>query len=201
MDDKKILVKTGYNVCAKNYADNRDLLKNEKYLQTLVTYLKPKSKILDIGCGSGVPISKYFFDQNFDVTGLDISEEMIKLAKNNLPQCTFLVQDMTDINLPNNSFDAIVAFYSIIHVPREEHKTLLQKLHSLLKKGGYILITMGSDEWEDTSEDFHGAKMFWSHYDSKKNIKLVKESGFDIIESEIDTSWGEKHLVIVAKKL
>lgn len=59
---------------------------------------------------------------------------------------------------------------------------------------------MGSSDWEGTENDFHGAKMFWSHYDKDKNIKLVKKAGFQIIYNTIDTSGGEKHLVVFARK-
>jgi len=194
------LVKTGYNQCAKNYADNRDLFKNQKYLEGLAEKLPLKAKVLDIGCGSGVPVDKYLSIKGFQITGIDISEEMVKLAKENLPHGNFLVKDMAEIDFPESSFDAIVSFYAIFHIPREEHLPLLNKLHTLLKTDGYLLITMGSSDWEGTEDDFHGAKMFWSHYDKDKNVELVKQAGFKIIYDTVDTSGGEKHLVIFAQK-
>lgn len=178
MDNKRKLVKTGYNQCAKNYADNRDLFKNQKYLEDLANKLSAGAKILDIGCGSGVPIDKFLWEKGFKVTGIDISEEMIGLAKENLPDSDFFVKDMAGIDFTANSFDAIVSFYAIFHIPREEHLPLLKKLHPLLKRDGYLLITMGSSDWEGTEDDFHGAKMFWSHYDKDKNVELVKQAGF-----------------------
>lgn len=200
MDDKRRLVKTGYNQCAKNYADNRDLFKNQKYLKDLAKELSVGAEILDIGCGSGVPIDKYLLEKGFKVTGIDISEEMVKLAKKNLPNGQYLVRDMTEIDFPESSFDAVVSFYAIFHIPREDHLPLLKKLHTLLKTNGYLLMTMGSSDWEGTEDDFHGAKMFWSHYGREKNIESVKEAGFKIIYETVDTSGDEKHLIIFAKK-
>jgi predicted SAM-dependent methyltransferase len=107
---------------------------------------------------------------------------------------------MGEVNFPANSFDAIVSFYAIFHIPRDEHPALLKKLYNLLKPDGYLLITMGSTSWEGTAENFHGVKMFWSHYGAAKNKQLIKQAGFEIIVEKIDTSGGERHLVILAKK-
>lgn len=63
--------------------------------------------------------------------------------------------------------------------------------------GGLILVTMGSGEWEGTEEDFHGSKMWWSHYGAEKNKEIVKNAGFEILLDEIDTSGNERHLFIL----
>lgn len=91
------MVKSGYNQYAKNYADNRDLFKNQKYLENLANKLSTGAKILDIGCGSGVPIDEFLLEKGFKVTGIDISEEMVKLARENLPGNEYLVKDMAEI--------------------------------------------------------------------------------------------------------
>jgi 2-polyprenyl-3-methyl-5-hydroxy-6-metoxy-1,4-benzoquinol methylase len=200
MDDKRKLVRAGYNLCAQKYSTNRNLFKSQKYLEILKKLIMKCANILDTGCGSGIPIDKYLLEQGFCVTGIDISREQIKLAKKNLSQGNFLVKDMAEVDFPANSFDAIVSFYSIFHIPREEHPALLKKLYNLMKPDGYLLITMGSGDWEGTAENFHGAKMFWSHYGAAKNKQLVKQAGFEIILEKIDTSGGERHLVILAKK-
>lgn len=59
---------------------------------------------------------------------------------------------------------------------------------------------MGVSDWEGIEKDFYGVKMFWSHYDKDRNIELIKQVGFKIIYDEVDTSGGEKHLVVFAKK-
>jgi hypothetical protein len=59
---------------------------------------------------------------------------------------------------------------------------------------------MGSSDWEGMEKDFHGVKMFWSHYGREKNLELIKSAGFNIISEEIDTAGGEKHLIIFAQK-
>ena len=60
---------------------------------------------------------------------------------------------------------------------------------------------MGSSEWEGIEKDFHGTEMFWSHFGAEKNKEIIKNSGFEILFDEIDNSGGEKHQIIIAKKI
>ena len=82
---------------------------------------------MDVGCGSGIPIDEFLLDRGFSVTGMDISEEQINLAKKNLPKGKFSVVEMSDISFPESSLDSIISFYAIFHIPREEHFSLFKK--------------------------------------------------------------------------
>lgn len=73
------------------------------YLDLAISYLKPKAKILDLGCGMGEPIGKYFIDQGFDLIGIDGSAELINLAKSRFPNAKFMTHDMRTIDLNLNS--------------------------------------------------------------------------------------------------
>ena len=194
------LVKQGYNKIAEKYSASRDQFSNMKYLERLVELLRPGATILDIGCGSGVPVDKFLVEKGFKVKGIDFSEKQIKLAKQNVPQASFEVKDMMELINGEYQVDAVVSFYAISHTPREGHQDLFKMINSFLPKGGCILITMGSSDWEGTEEDFHGVKMWWSHYAADKTIQIVKNAGFKIILSEIDNSGAERHLIILAEK-
>jgi cyclopropane fatty-acyl-phospholipid synthase-like methyltransferase len=195
-------VKDGYNKVAEAYLANyRDLFKNNKHLDLLIKYLNPKARILDIGCGAGIPIDKYLIEKGFDVTGIDVSEKQIELAKENLPDGKFKVLDMLELHAGDFHVDAIVSFYAIFHTPRTRHLEILKKMHSFLSDKGYLLVTMGSSEWEGTESNFCGTKMEWSHYDAGTNKQLIQDAGFKILFDEIDTSGGEKHLVVLAQKI
>lgn len=193
-------VKNQYNKLAENYLAGRDQFKNDKYLEKLNSVLPPKSHILDIGCGAGIPVDRYFVENGHNITGIDISDKQIELAKKNVPQGNFKVEDMSLMSEGEYSVDAVVSFYAIFHTKRETHEIILHKINSFLKKDGYLLITMGASEWEGKESDFFGGEMEWSHYGADKNLQLVKNAGFEIVFSEIDTSGDEKHLIILAKK-
>lgn len=198
---KPDLVRENYNKVAEDYSSSRDQFKNNQYLEKLVKLLKPGATILDIGCGSGVPVDKYLIDKGFKVLGIDISEKQIELAKKNVPRAVYEVKDMADLKSGDYQVDAIVSFYAIFHIPREQHLDLFQKISSFLIKNGLILVTMGSSEWEGEEDNFYGGKMWWSHYGPEKNREIIKSCGFKILLDEIDTSGGEKHQVILAQKL
>jgi SAM-dependent methyltransferase len=171
-------------------------------LQELVQRLSKGAKVLDAGCGAGVPVTRYL-SQFFDVTGVDFAEKQIRLARQLVSGAHFLCQDITQLTFAENSFDAVCSYYAIIHVPRREHHALLLNFHRMLKTSGLMLLCLGADDLEKDIHDYHGTRMYWSHYDAETNLKMVKESGFDIILSKVvadDTSPGSAHLFVLAQK-
>jgi len=197
---KSNLVKEGYNQAAERYLAARDQFRNLPYLEKVNIVLAPNSLILDLGCGAGKPVDEFFVKRGHRVIGIDISEKQIELARKHVPAGKFLVGDMTSLARGAYTVDAVVSFYAISHIPRTLHRELFETIHSWLRKGGYLLVTMGSTEWEGTEQDFHGVKMYWSHFGAETNREMIKRCGFEIMLDEIDASGGEKHQVIMARK-
>jgi cyclopropane fatty-acyl-phospholipid synthase-like methyltransferase len=194
-------VRQQYNKLAQNYLAARKIHSNDRHLEKLNSFLKPHSKILDIGCGAGIPVDKYLLSFGHKIIGIDISEKQIELAKKNFPRGEFKVEDMSELKKGEYSVDAVVSFYAIFHTPRGIHGGTLKKINSFFKSNGLLLITMGSSEWEGKESGFVGGEMYWSHFGKEQNRKLVEEAGFDILMDEIDDSDGEKHQIILARKI
>jgi predicted SAM-dependent methyltransferase len=99
---------------------------------------------------------------------------------------------MTEVVFAPESFDAVVAFHSIIHVPRTEHPTLLRSVHRWLEPGGALLATMTVVDYEGRDEDWEGwgAPMVWSHYDKNANVAMLRDAGFEIRYAEPRTGGG-----------
>lgn len=195
-------VKEGYNKAARNYNSNfRNQFDNSRQLHWLAERLPEGSTILDLGCGAGEPVDSYLVSHSLRVIGVDISEAQIELAKQHVPDATYIVQDMSQLKPAQFQVDAVVSFYAIFHTARERHLQLLQVMRSFLNVGGLLLVTMGAKDWEGSENNFCGAEMYWSHYGSEDNIELVKQAGFLIIKSEIDSTAGEEHLVVFAKAI
>jgi cyclopropane fatty-acyl-phospholipid synthase-like methyltransferase len=190
-------VKNSYNKIASRYAAQRDQFQSEKYLQEFIKHVPKGRTVLDVGCGPGKPVDDFLVKSGYAVNGIDISESMIEIAKQNVPQAFYEVKDMSELKDGEYCVDGIVSFYAIFHTPREKHLELLKKFITFMPNGGTLLITMGSSDWVG-SEDFHGENMSWSHYDAEKNAELVKEAGFQIILNEIDTSGNERHQILLA---
>lgn len=149
-----------------------------------------------------------FLSENFEVIGVDISEKQIELAKQNVPKAKFICQDMTKVTFPDEHFNGILAYYSIIHVPREEHYELLRNFRRMLKINGTLLLSFHSiDDPESYHGDFFGtgAKMFWSGFDEATNLKMIQDVEFKIIWSKLVQEspkfGGSYHLFVIAEKI
>jgi ubiquinone/menaquinone biosynthesis C-methylase UbiE len=200
MINKRKLVRHGYNQIARVYAQSRDRFDNYDLLKNLTARLEPEARILDLGCGTGIPVCKYFIDNGFVVTGIDLSSEMLKLACANLPDADFIEMDMTELRFEKRAFDAVTAFYSIFHVERTQHPQLFSDIHDILKPNGFILIGLGNERWEGV-EDFHGVDMFWSHYDPDHYNQLLFQIGFRIEHNQIIAENDERHYWVIARKI
>lgn len=197
------VVKKGYNkgdYAGKYARKSLDIDNFEKaMIEELLKSISQNSLVLDLGCGVGLPYDGYIVKKGFEVKGIDISEKHIELAKKNVPQADYSVNDFfTEFK---EKFDAIISFYAIFHIPRDEHLKLFKKIHSDLKENGYILLTLGLEDMKnDVNPDFAGAKMMWSSYDGNKNKELIEKAGFKILLSAEDKR-EENHLFILARKI
>jgi len=180
----KKLVERGYDSCAGEYERAR-MGGNTAELELLSRHLKPGAKVLDIGCGSGIPITKVLA-KNYQVTGVDISQEQIRRAKENVPGGRFIHADIMAMDFPDESFDAAVSFYTIFHLPREEHPELFRRTHKWLKPGGFFLATLTHEaEQAYTEDDFFGVRMYWSNYGLDDYQSMLKKCGFKLMASKV----------------
>ncbi|MFQ6013363.1 MAG: class I SAM-dependent methyltransferase [Thermoplasmata archaeon] len=197
-------MKAGYNAIARKYTalrseDTEDI----RLLEELVERLPRGAKVLDAGCGSGVPVTRYL-EQFFDVTGVDFAEEQIRRARRLVPEATFLCGDVTDLAFADETFDAICSYYAIIHIPRGEHRGLLQNFYRMLRPQGLALLLMGTTDSPEDIADYHGVQMFWSHYDAETNRRMLEECGFAVlwvtlVEDPVDPG-GEKGLFVLGQR-
>ena len=200
----KETVKAGYNIIADRYlaARTRDS-EDVRLLDELITRLPTGAKVLDAGCGAGLPISQ-MLSEKFEVTGVDFSEAQIELAKKNVPNATFICQDMTNLDFPDHTFDGICSYYAIIHISREEHQPLLANFHRMLKPDGLALLCLGAESVvEDIDENFLDTRMYWSHYDSETYLEMLTQCGFSILWSKRvadGTCEGAGHLFTLVQK-
>jgi len=198
VEEKERAVRKGYDEIAEKYQIIRHAFDNKKELAKFAGLLPKNARILDVGCGAGTPVAEFLVESGFDVTGVDFSENMLRLATKNVPKAKFVEKSMTELDFETDSFDGLTAFYSIIHVPREKHFQLFRSFHRILKPEGIMLICLGPDEWEATDE-YYGTEMFWSHHSPKKSLQLVKKAGFEIVSDNILVRGGEKHYWIMAR--
>jgi SAM-dependent methyltransferase len=203
MQDRTELVREGYDVIAPAYNAGRLAREavNVEWLDSLAAYLPKKRAAIDLGCGGGVPITRYFAERGWEVTGYDLSEQILDLARQQVPGAAFEQASMVDLELPENSVDLILSFFAIIHVDRMLHRTLFAKLFSWLRPGGAVLLSLGAgDNPGEYNPNWHGAPMTWSHFGAETNLKLLEEVGFQLIWHEVEHMPTESHLFVIAHK-
>ncbi|MDE1874413.1 MAG: class I SAM-dependent methyltransferase [Candidatus Micrarchaeota archaeon] len=202
MDNKQAikLVEQGYNKIYRNYNKNRQMKNDKALIVKFAESFTRNAKVLDVGCGSG-KVAALLSNYGLRVIGIDISKNMLKLAKENSPKSRFYLMNMKDMNFPTKSFDGVISLYAIIHLPRRYHYEVLKRMYKFLKPGGKLLISVGrSDSKEWFEENWHGGRMYWSHFSRKKNEDLIANAGFKIKHSYVIGSPNDKHVFIFAGK-
>jgi len=196
MADPKQIVSRGYDEVAQRYLEWSALRPSPArlhYLKLALDRIPTGGRVLELGCGAGIPMTAALADGH-DVTGVDLSGVQIELARRNVPTATFLQADMTDLDFSDASFDAVIAFYSLTHVPRDELGRLLAGIRAWLRPGGLFLATMGADDEPGSVEKgWLGVDMYFSHFNAKRNRRLVESAGLVVEQANIVPEPEDRH--------
>ena len=187
------LVRRGYDACAASY-DAARRADAEPALSWITCRLEPGARVLDLGCGAGVPVTRQLA-QAYRVLGVDLSPEMIARARAHVPMASFVCADAMDLDLEAESLDAVVSFYAVFHIPRERHRELFERIYGWLAPGGSFLATLAQrDEPAYTEEDFFGVTMYWSNYGLSRYLAMLRSTGFEIAHTgELGHGYGAEH--------
>lgn len=205
MADPIQAVKRGYDAVSRQYRGDQVDASLDHYLDWISVILKGEKtgRVLDLGCGNGIPVAKRLADQGYAVTGVDISEIQIERARALVAGATFICQDMTTLAFDGGCFSAITAFYSIIHIPVENHRQLLTNIFNWLQAGGFFLATLGASAWSGWEKDWLGVKgagMYWSHADRDTYFEWLTDIGFEVIEDRFIPEGDSGHQLFIARK-
>jgi SAM-dependent methyltransferase len=191
-DDPRRLVASSYDAIHDRYVewggghgDRRRNAIDSVFADGLVS---PGGTALDLGCGTGQLATAYLVERGLCVTGVDISPSSVAAARRRVPEAQFMAADMTELEMPNSSFDLVTAFYSIIHVPRDLHIGLFRAISGWLRPLGVFVASLATRASENMAENWLGAPMYWSNWDAAANERLVHEAGLDVIAADIERS-------------
>ena len=154
---------------------------------------------LDIGCGSSGRFIELLRQHGFAVEGLDVSEEMIALARRRHPRVVFHRSDICTWQWPRQ-YDFISAWDSIWHVPLEEQEPVLRKIcEGLTRAGVFIFTTGGVDDPGEKRDSCMGPPVYYSVLGIPKTLTLLTRFGCVCRHLEYD-QHPENHLYIIAQK-
>ena len=186
----KAIVAAGYDHSAELYASWAASIyspERERLTQLLCDSLAAGARVLELGCGNGEPTAR-LLSQHFDLTALDFSGEQLRRARRAAPSATFIEGDMASQTFPTAHYAGVVALFSIIHVPCEEHARLLRDIQLWLQPGGLFIFNSGANAaYRGYEEDWLGAPMFWSHHGPETTRQLVLRAGFELLSQRVET--------------
>jgi len=200
--DPKEIVRLGYNQISYNYRDDDGGGWDSNYvawLAELSPLLSPGARVLDLGCGCGVPAGKKLAEK-YEYTGVDLSEVQIRRARKLVPKGDFIRADFSNIDFPKDHFSAVVSLYAIIHLPIEEQPRLFESIFGWLQTGGYFVVTVGQKAWTGTEDDWHGAHMYWSHGSEETYVKWLRDLGFRLEWTRFIPEGDGGHTLLLAQK-
>lgn len=112
------------------------------YLDRVSQLVPAPAKVLDLGCGGGEPIARWFVDAGYQVTGVDPVEDMLMLCRARMPEQAWLRGDMRTMPL-SQRFDVVVAWDSFFHLDANDQRAMFPRFGRWLRPGGALLFTSG----------------------------------------------------------
>ena len=154
-------------------------------------------RALDVGCGAGGRFVRLLDDQGYRVTRVDISEQMINLAAAAHPRHAFIRQNICTWET-TESFDLILAWDSLFHLPLNQQEPVISKLCSWLNNGGTLVYTFGNATGEH-EDQWHDDTFYYSSIGIDGNLRLLLDNGLAIQHLELD-QHPERHVYVIATK-
>jgi SAM-dependent methyltransferase len=194
------MVNTPYDQIADGFSVSRAKLhpKEAEYLALLLESLNRESSVLDLGCGTGKPIATYVASRGYQVVGVDGSAAMLAIARKQLPEHRW-IHDLIEQVEFEETFNAVICWDSLFHLPRRLHEPTIRKIHRWLVPGGRLMVSSGGlvdDNGPGFTDTMFGHEFFYDNLSPHRMVTMIEEIGFDIILGRLSIS----RLVAVTKE-
>jgi cyclopropane fatty-acyl-phospholipid synthase-like methyltransferase len=189
-----------YENKAHEYDEKRNrTLFEKRYLDIVLKGIPQDGKVLDLGCGGGEPIARYFIENGVDVKGIDYSHNMINICRERFPEYEWVKDDMRDLKV-EGSFDAVVSWGAFFHLTIDQQRYTLPKICHLLNVNGFLLITVGDQEGEVTGT-VAGENVYHASLSKNEYENILHDNGLDILEFNINDPNCYGFSVLLGKKI
>jgi len=178
---------------------NKELVLEKTYLDFIQEHMLENGTILDVGCGTGEPIAKFFIEHGYKVTGVDASIKMIEVCRQRFPAQRWIVSDMRTLKL-QEKFNLVIAWHSLFHLPHADQKNVLKLLASYVEKGGLFVFTSGSEYSEEWGKN-GGYDLYHASLSIEEYKKILAENNFKILLHKIDDPDCGEATVWIAEKI
>jgi ubiquinone/menaquinone biosynthesis C-methylase UbiE len=204
---QRAFVQRGYDAISVAYrsddgdaaaASAEDVSRYSDWVAELAGLLRPGARVVDLGCGAGIPATRKLASHGLQVLGVDFSAVQLHRAQRLVPAARFAQADMAALQLRPASADAVAAFYSLIHVPLSDQQALFPRIRDWLGPGGYFLAIVGAGQWTGTAP-YLGADMFWDHADTATYLRWLRAAGLTPIWNRYIPEGNSGHTLVLAE--
>lgn len=189
-------LKNTYDKIAKDYFDDHQKDDwDDDFVELFSKKLFTKAKVLDLGCGPGVETKK-LSEKGFELYGFDLSDELLKIASQQVPTAHFVQGNMLEkFPYEDGCFDGVFAKASLLHIPKEKITNVFGEIIRVLKSGGifHLAVKRGNTEKEVSESDYgYEYKRFFSYWEPDELQQLFQEYGLTLLEEGSWTNPGKK---------
>ena len=175
-----------------------NFLYEKAWLDHFLARIPQHSKILDLGCGSGKPIADYLIQHDHKITGVDSSDVMIEMARQNFPEQHWLQADMRIVEL-DQKFNAILAWDSFFHLTPNDQRQMFRQFARFAQQGTVLMFSSGPSHGEAIG-DLFGDALYHASLAPEEYRALLKQSGFKVIKMVAEDVECTGHTVWLAQK-
>ncbi|MDI1449791.1 class I SAM-dependent methyltransferase [Polyangium sp. 6x1] len=173
------------------FADKRAQVEATRWL---AERLAPGDRVLDVGCGSGIPTAKLLAEAGLSVHGVDISKEMLRLARRNAPGATFEQVDVMSFSPEPGSFGGAAAFFSLLMLRKSEIPAALAKIGRALRPGGHLALSMVEGDFDYVELPFLGRPIRVSAYPQAELDVVLRDAGIEVLATEVVSFSAGDHV-------
>jgi trans-aconitate methyltransferase len=166
-------------------------------LREIAARIRDKDDVLDLGCGSGEPIARFFIEACCRVTGVDAARAMIEMCHTRFPDGGWIQADMRSLTL-RNRFDAIIAWDSFFHLTADDQRRMFPVFHDHIARQGLLLFTSGHRAGTAIGDMF-GHPLFHASLDSEVYESLLARYGFQVLLHRVEDPECGDHTVWLAQ--
>jgi SAM-dependent methyltransferase len=176
--------------------DRGESIPEKAWLDSLLALLPAEPTVLDVGCGTGVPIGRYLVEHGCAVTGVDASSAMISKCAALLPEQEWHVGDMRTLAL-DREFDGIIAWDSFFHLSQADQRRMFPVFERHAAPGAPLMFTTGPSAGERVGR-YRGEPLYHASLDADEYRRLLRDGGFDVVKHVTEDPECGLHTVWLA---
>lgn len=189
-----------YETQAERFDSQRSrVLFEARWLARFAACLPNGGRVLDLGCGGGEPIARWFIAEGFKVTGVDFATAMLDIARARWPEGDWRQADMREFDLKER-FDGLVAWNSFFHLTPAEQQGCIARMAEHLKPGGTLLMTVGPDAGE-VSGTVGERSVYHASLSPAQYAACLEQNGLRMTGYLAEDPETNKHSVLMARKI